>query len=277
MSETFFAAEKLCYTLPNGLPLVQEVSFSLLRGEILAIAGANGAGKSTLLQLLAGLLKPGSGKVVLKGKSLQQLTPHQRAQQIAMLHQREDADFRLTAEEYIALGKIPHEGTTSSKDGLQISVQEALELIGLAGKKRQSLGSLSGGERQRVALARAVCQQPQLLLLDEPTNHLDPGAKGEMLTHIAELGITVITVLHDLQLIPSFADHVLLMQQGKTAACGGPVQDILTATRVTELFGVNFFYFHHPEEKRILPCMDIPIANGRGSGHPTTSIQGDMA
>ncbi len=179
MSAIFFKAEKLYYTLPGGISLVQDISFTLHQGEILAIAGPNGAGKSTLLQLLAGLRKPSSGNVLLEGRSLLQLTSQQRAQQIAMLHQREDADFRLTAEEYIALGKIPHEDTTvSNKGGLQISVKEALELIGLTGKKRQSLGSLSGGERQRVALARAVCQQPQLLLLDEPTNHLDQGNRA---------------------------------------------------------------------------------------------------
>ena len=129
-------------------------------------------------------------------------------------------------------------------------------------KGASRLSQLSGGERQRAKFARAVCQMPKLLLLDEPTNHLDPAAKGALLTAAMQLGITVVTALHDLTLIDSFASYVAVLRQGELAAFGHPM-DILNADTVYETFGVQLFRFQHPQEPRTLPSLDVEIGRER--------------
>ncbi len=252
----FFRAEDVSFVVAGGKVLVDRISFTLERGKILAIAGPNGAGKSTLLHLLAGLRRPSSGQILFMGTPLHRMSAASRARRIALVGQTDRADHRLSVEEYISLGRIPHEkrGGPSS-----FSLEELLERTSLREKRARPLSSLSGGERQRVILARAVCQQPQLLLLDEPTNHLDPEGKGEVLSRIAELGITIVSVLHDLQLIPAFADEALLVCEGAMVDFG-PSATVLSPARVKEVFHVDFFYLRHPTEKREIACLDIPLS-----------------
>ena len=130
-------------------------------------------------------------------------------------------------------------------------------------KSASRMSELSGGERQRAKFARAVCQTPKLLLLDEPTNHLDPAAKGALLTAAMQLGITVVTALHDLTLIDSFASHVAVLKQGQLTAFGHPA-DILNADTVKETFGVQLFRLQHPNQPRVIPSLDVEIGGESG-------------
>ncbi len=251
--QSFLVAENLEYYALNGDILLQGVSFELFEGSILAIAGPNGAGKTTLLNLLCGAEPLALGDVRIKGRSLKQLSAKERARMIAVVGQQELPDGRLGLRDYVALGQIPIRADRSAEAHAK-ELDRILDLTGLASLSGKRMAQLSGGERQRAHIARALAQNPSLLFLDEPTNHLDPDAKGRMLSLVAELGITVVMIVHDLVMIPEFATHVALMKSTRMIGFGS-VEEVLTPERVRETFGVDFLCFHH--EGRIIPALDI--------------------
>lgn len=249
----FLEARGLEYYALNGDVLLQNVNFELNEGATLAIAGPNGAGKTTLLNLLCGGEEIVLGDVLVKGRSLRQLSAMDRARMIAVVSQQESPDGRLFLRDYVALGQIPIRADRSAAEHA-LELDRILKLTGLVALADKRMAVLSGGERQRAHIARALAQNPSLLFLDEPTNHLDPDAKGRMLSLVAELGITVVMIVHDLVMIPEFATHVALMKSTRLTGFG-PVHEVLTPERVRETFGVDFLSFQH--EGRMIPALDI--------------------
>ncbi|MES0826928.1 ABC transporter ATP-binding protein [Ruegeria sp. SCP11] len=252
-TSSFLVARDLEYYALNGDVLLQQASFELGEGAILAIAGPNGAGKTTLLNLLCGAVDLVLGDVLVKGHSLKQMTAVERARMIAVVSQQELPDGRLSLWEYVALGQIPIRSDRSAEEHA-IELSRILQLTGLDALADKKMSVLSGGERQRAHIARALAQNPSLLFLDEPTNHLDPDAKGRMLSLVAELGITVVMIVHDLVMIPEFATHVALMKSSRITSFG-PVAEVLTPEHVRDTFGVDYLCFHH--EGRVIPALDI--------------------
>ncbi len=251
--QSFLVAEKLHYRSASGAALVQDVSFSVDEGAILAIAGPNGAGKTTLLRLLSGSEMPTSGDVLINGCNLKHLSATERARIIAVVSQQELPDGRLFLRDYVALGQIPIQADRSSQAHAE-DVQRILRLTSLTDLADKRMGMLSGGERQRAHIARALAQNPSLLFLDEPTNHLDPDAKGRMLSLVTELGITVVMIVHDLVMIPEFASHVALMNAARITGFG-PVAEVLTPNRVQDIFGITFLNIEY--QGRLIPALDI--------------------
>ena len=247
-------AHGLGYTTAQGKTLVHTIDLQLAAGERLAIVGPNGAGKSTLLRLLAGLLPAHTGRVLVDGVPLNTRSPWERARSIAVLGQGDQADNRLRVEDYVALGCLPHRQHWTAQQ-LRRNVEQSLERCRLQAMRRQPLAQLSGGERQRAHLARALAQAPRLLMLDEPTNHLDPRATLDLLQGVASLGITVVAVLHDLALVPEWADRVAVMQRGALVACDTPAL-ALSPLRVHQVFGLHAFYLPHPVTAQPLLVMD---------------------
>ncbi len=252
-TSTFLVARDLEYYALNGDALLQDASFELDEGAILAIAGPNGAGKTTLLNLLCGTAEIVLGDVLVKGRSLKQMPAKDRARMIAVVSQQELPDGRLLLRDYVAMGQIPIRADRSAAEHAE-ELDRVLNLTGLNALADKRMAMLSGGERQRAHIARALAQNPSLLFLDEPTNHLDPDAKGRMLSLVAELGITVVMIVHDLVMIPEFATHVALMKSTRLTGFG-PVADVLTPERVRDTFGVDYLCFHH--EGRVIPALDI--------------------
>ncbi len=251
--QSFLIAENLEYYALNGDILLQGVSFALDEGAILAIAGPNGAGKTTLLNLLCGAEALALGDVRMNGQSLKHLSAKERARMIAVVSQQEFPDGRLSLRDYVALGQIPIRADRSAEDHA-CELNRILDLTDLAPLAEKRMAQLSGGERQRAHIARALAQNPSLLFLDEPTNHLDPDAKGRMLSLVADLGVTVVMIVHDLVMIPEFATHVALMKSTRLTGFG-TVAEVLTTERVRETFGVDYLCFHH--EGRVIPALDI--------------------
>ena len=251
--QPFLVAERLRYDAANGAALVQDVSFSVDEGTVLAIAGPNGAGKTTLLRLLSGSEAPTRGNVLIGGRNLKQLSATERARMIAVVSQQEQPDGRLLLRDYVALGQIPIQADRSSQAHAD-DMDRILRITSLTDLAETRMAVLSGGERQRAHIARALAQNPSLLFLDEPTNHLDPDAKGRMLSLVAELGITVVMIVHDLVMIPEFASHVALINATRLAGFG-PVNEVLTPDRVHDIFGVTYLHFAH--QGRLIPALDI--------------------
>nr|WP_315465772.1 ABC transporter ATP-binding protein [uncultured Rhodoferax sp.] len=242
------------FTTAQGVRLVQPVSLSLAAGHRMAIVGPNGAGKSTLLKLMGGLLPASAGEIRLDGMPLHTMHPAQRARSIAVLGQNDQTDGRLQVQDYVALGCLPHR-TSWTTERVHAQVERALEQCRLQTLRHQAVSRLSGGERQRAHLARALAQAPRLLLLDEPTNHLDPRATLDLLQGVSTLGITVVAVLHDLALVPQWAEHVVVMQAGAMVTCA-PADQALSPPRVHQVFGLHAFYLPHPDTAQPLLVMD---------------------
>lgn len=220
----------------------------------MAIVGPNGAGKSTLLRLLAGLLVPSSGHILLNRQRLQDIAPLARASKVAILGQADYADARLRVHDYVALGCLPLRQTQGAAQ-LQAVVTDVLELCNLTALAPRTLGSLSGGERQRAHLARALAQRPQLLLLDEPTNHLDPRATADLLSLVRGLGITVVAVLHNLPLVPAWADQVAVLKAGALVRFEPPALALNPVT-VHQVFAMHSYYLHHPHTAQPMLVLD---------------------
>lgn len=241
---------------PGGGEVLSTIHFNAEQGECLAVIGPNGSGKTSLLRAINQELTSLNGEILLFGRSISGLSRQQRAKQVAVLAQNDLPDMRLALEDYVALGRIPHayDVTPSVHESI---VTNAINDTGLQSLRKRPLSALSGGERQRAALARVLAQAPKLVLLDEPTNHLDPPGRVELLSLVKSKGITVVAVLHDLSLVESFADRVLLMSQGRAVICDVP-ERVLVSEQLYPVFGLNSFSVAHPDTGKALRIFEVP-------------------
>ncbi|THC53970.1 ABC transporter ATP-binding protein [Streptomyces sp. A1499] len=223
----------------GGRLVVDGVSLAPPPGATVGLLGPNGSGKSTLLRILAGVLAPASGVVALDGHPLRDTPRRTVAQRIAVVEQHATTQVDLTVRDVVRLGRIPHRRAWSSPSpDDERAVTEALTRTGLADRAAQSWHTLSGGERQRVQIARALAQEPRELLLDEPTNHLDIQHQLDLLTLVAELPVTSVIALHDLNLAAMFCDHLLVLKDGTAHAAGTPAE-VVTEELIAEVYGVR--------------------------------------
>jgi iron complex transport system ATP-binding protein len=226
--------------------LVHAIDLDARPGEVLAILGPNGAGKTTLLRLLAGEIRPSRGDVLIDGKSIAFYSSVELARRRAVLPQTESLRFGFLVHEVVALGRYPWTGGTSLAETAVVT--EAMKAAGVLNLASRVYTQLSAGERARVQLARVMAQVggpvdrvSRNLLLDEPTANLDLAHQHEVLGAIRRFsatGVTVIMVLHDLNLAQLYADHVLLLQAGGAQAYGRP-GDVLNARTIRRVFGVD--------------------------------------
>jgi iron complex transport system ATP-binding protein len=245
-------------------PVVHNVSFRAVPGELVAIVGPNGAGKTTLLQLLSGQMRPTAGRVLWAGQNLAQLSPRDLARQLCYCGATGPAPRGVSVRESILLGRTPHRGwvrpfTADDHDYVQ-NVLEKLSLISLA---ERSVAQLSAGERQRVGIARAMVQEPKVLLIDEPTTHLDPQFQMTILRELRALahsGLIVVVVLHDLNAASAWADRVVLFADGKTIQTGTPTE-VFTSATLSAVYGHPMLVLPHPQQPTpiVLPALPTLI------------------
>ena len=225
-----------------GPAIVQGLDFSVAPGEMLAVVGPNGAGKSSLLRCLYRYHRPRAGTVALDGRDIWALSARDCARRIATVLQETASDFGLTVAEIVELGLTPHQAAAGHD---YAPVEQALGLMALTHLAARDFATLSGGEKQRVMIARALVQRPDLLILDEPTNHLDIRHQLEVLALLARLPATVIVSLHDLALASAHADRVLVLEAGRQAALGPPLE-VLTPAAIRTTFAVGAAIDRHP-------------------------------
>lgn len=222
----------------GAAPVVQDLTLALGKREITALIGPNGCGKSTLLSLVPRLLKPWAGRVIYRDAPLTALSQREAAQKIACLSQHHTAPGDLSVRTLVSYGRYPHQSNSALDRAI---VADALSRTDLTALADRPLSTLSGGERQRAWIAMAVAQQPEILLLDEPTTYLDVGYQIEVLELITalrnELGLTVLMVLHDLNLAARYADRLCVMQAGRLVADGAPTA-VLTPDMLRQVFGI---------------------------------------
>jgi iron complex transport system ATP-binding protein len=235
---TLLTAENISVTR-GSRTILRDVSLQAHAGEFIAVLGPNGAGKSTLLRVLAGLLKPDSGRVMLDSKSLASLSTRQIAARRAYLPQNPHLEWPISVERLVALGLTPKLPATGGlPQSLLPAIDRALEQCDLADKRDQAATTLSGGEFARAMLARAIVSEPQILIVDEPITGLDPKhamQSMQLLSDFAKAGALVIASLHDLTLAARYPGRIIVLVDG--AAVGD--SDLLTEELVHRAFGVR--------------------------------------
>ncbi|MCS6908638.1 MAG: ABC transporter ATP-binding protein [Anaerolineales bacterium] len=222
--------------------VLEEVSFEVGLGEIVALLGPSGCGKSTTLGLIAGLIEPDSGEIYWRGNSLRGIPPHQR--HFGLMFQDLALFPHLNVFENVAFGlRLRRQPQTKVRK----RVKEVLQLVNLTGFEDRDVATLSGGEMQRVALARAMAPQPQLLMLDEPLASLDRILKDRLAVELRQLlrqmNQTAIYVTHDQEEAFMVADRVILMNQGKVEQIGTPQEIFCSPSTpfVAEFLGMKNF------------------------------------
>ncbi|MGQ0717315.1 MAG: ABC transporter ATP-binding protein [Pseudonocardiales bacterium] len=239
------AAEGVSVELAGAL-VVEDAVLRAEPGSVVGLLGPNGSGKTTLLRTMFRAVRPVAGVVRVGGDDVWSMTARQAARRTAVVTQDHGADFEFSVTEVVAMGRVPHKGLFERGGPADDDIVTAvLQRVGVAQLAHRSFSTLSGGERQKVLVARALAQQPAVLVLDEPTNHLDIAAQLELLELVGELGVTVVTALHDLNLAAGNCDHVVVLVQGVVVASGPPA-DVLTATLIGDVFGVSVHCGSHP-------------------------------
>jgi len=240
-----------------GRVLCRDVTLTVEPGQVWAVLGVNGSGKTTLLHALSGLARCGGGTVRWNGCALDAGDSRQRASDIGVLLQQEDATFWGSVFEYVLLGRFPHSPSWfgwSSED--EAAASAALDEVGLAALAQRRYATLSGGERQRARIAQILAQAPRLYLLDEPLQHLDLRHQTAALTLFRRLalehGKAVMMVLHDTLWPGRFCSHALLIHDDGTARAG-PARDVLDRGSLERLYGCRLQEFAQGAGRYFLP------------------------
>jgi len=241
-------------------PVLEGVSLALDSGELAVVLGPNGSGKSTLLNTLAGGLTLRSGSVSLEGRALSSWPVQELARVLAVVPQHTDIAFPFTVSEVVLMGRCPHlQGLGFEGERDRRVVEEALDALEVMDLKDRSYDTCSGGERQRVLVARALAQEPRVLLLDEPAAHLDPGHQVLLYRLLAErckAGLTACVVSHDWNLPAQVGDRAILLGGGRVQA-DGPFVEVMTAERLSTLYGVPIHVMNSPGQASVIMVPDV--------------------
>lgn len=226
--------------------IIHDICLEVKAGEFVGIIGPNGSGKSTLLKSIYRVLRPTAGWIGLDGDDMYKLSPRESARRMAVVRQESSVEFDFSVLEIVMMGRSPHKKLfqMDSSEDMQIS-EDALTRVGMSEYGKRSFFSLSGGEKQRVLIARALAQQAEFLVLDEPTNHLDVRYQLQVMDLVKQLGITVLSALHDLNIAAMYCDRLYVLKDGKLVTSGSP-DDILSADLIREVFGVETDVSIHP-------------------------------
>ncbi len=224
-------------------PVLREFTLDVPKSKILTVIGENGSGKSTLLKTVFGTLTPSVGNVILEDKPIGGYSPKALAQKIAYLPQSHTVPDDMDVYTLVSLGRYPYRklarGLTKSDTD---AVERAIELTGLSALQDRAVASLSGGEAQRAWIAMAIAQEADILILDEPTTYLDIGYQVEVLELIkklsSELGLTVLCVLHDINMAARYSDIICAIKDGSVCVCGTP-DEVVTRENLARIFGIN--------------------------------------
>jgi len=202
----------------NGMEVLQNVSFSISRGDFLALIGPNGSGKTTLIRIILGILKPTSGRVVLLGQDVHQFTQWHRIGYVPQKATHLDAYFPASVREIVAMGLLSRKRfprLLSRRD--ESAIEGALEQVHMKELKGRRIGELSGGQQQRVFIARAIVNGPDVLFLDEPTAGVDGETQARFYDLLAKLNrkedLTIVLITHDFGIITRHVNKVACLNQ----------------------------------------------------------------
>lgn len=237
-------------------------------GRFTVLLGGNGCGKTTLLHVLAGLLRPQAGTVQVAGEPQSAYARRALARQLTLLPQDATAPARMTVRELIQQGRYPWQRwwqPNSTED--ERAIDEAARLTDVHALLDEPLAELSGGQRQRSWIAMTLAQATPIVLLDEPTTFLDVAHQISVLTLLARLsaqGRTIVAVLHDVNQAAWFADHLVLMREGRILAQGPPAQ-VVTPACLRATFDLEAHVARDPATGLLFSVPALPARSGRAT------------
>ena len=234
----------------NGTTILQGISIGLGESDFVGVIGPNGSGKTTLLRSMSRALHPTGGQVTLDGKDIYSIPARDFARRVAVVPQDTVVAFDFTVLEITLMGRSPRLSRFAVETSKDMRVaMDALARTGTDHLKDRPINALSSGERQRVIVARALAQEPEIILLDEPTSHLDISYQFEIMDLVkslnAERGLTVLVVMHDLNLASQYCDKLILIGDGSIQASGSP-EEVITSEHIRRVYGAEVWVRRHP-------------------------------
>jgi zinc/manganese transport system ATP-binding protein len=244
----------------GGRPIVQDVELTVEPGEFIAVLGPNGAGKSTLMKAILGLVPLSTGSISLLGRP-----PAQAREHVGYLPQRRsfDSSTRIRGIDLVRLGidgtrwGIPLALTSRARErrhAERARIDHVIGLVGATAYADRPVGELSGGEQQRILIAQALVRRPGLLILDEPLDSLDLPSQASVAALVHRIctaeGVAVLLVAHDVNPLLSYLDRVIYLAEGRALA--GPVQEVITGARLTELYGSPIEVLHASDGRLVV-------------------------
>jgi len=264
----------------DGFEVLSGITLEVQAGAFVGLIGPNACGKSTLLRAVSRILRPAAGRVLLDGRDIwRQMSLAETARSVAVVPQDFPLGFPFTVEETVLMGRIPYVTRLRGERPVDLArareAMAATKTLQLAGRP---LGELAGGDRQRVVLAKALAQDPRLLLLDEPTSHLDINHQVEILDLLLRLnrsdGLTIVIVLHDLNLASIYCRRLVLLSGGGVVA-EGPPAEVITAENLARVYGSRVLIGRHPvygcPQVTLLSQLEASGAGEAGGMEPTTA------
>ncbi len=266
----------------NGGDILKGVSLDLERSAFVGVIGPNGSGKTTLLRSMSRSLPPRKGSVELDGRDIYAIPSREFARRVAVVPQDTLVTFDFSVLEVVLMGRSPRLGRFAVESSRDVSVaMDALARTGTDHLATRPISALSGGERQRVMLARALAQEPEVLLLDEPTSHLDISFQFEIMDLVRGLnrdhGLTVLAVLHDLNLAGHYCDTLALVGQGEVREIGPP-ETVITPANIRSVYGAEVWVRKHPASHRPYVIAGVrpqsPVPTERFDSIPSVHVIG---
>ncbi|MCF7791885.1 MAG: ABC transporter ATP-binding protein [Victivallales bacterium] len=248
--------------------IINNINFSANKGDLVGIIGPNGSGKTTLLRTVTGLLKPSRGNIFVQKDNLSSLTSKEIAKRIAVVTQNIEPVL-INVSEYVLMGRMPYYDKFQffEKNQDKYIAGEYMKMTDVMPYKNKMMSEISGGERQRAQVARALVQQPVLLLLDEPTSHLDITHQVKILDLIKrlnrELQLTVVLVIHDLNMAAEYCSKLLMLKKGEVFQTGPPEQ-VLTYKNIEEVYETVVIVEKNPltQKPYVLPVTENATKGG---------------
>ncbi|MGU3401600.1 ABC transporter ATP-binding protein [Brucellaceae bacterium D45D] len=231
----------------GGQSILHAVDLTVKPGELLVLIGPNGCGKSTTLRLMAGLMRPDCGRILLDGRDMSVFSRRQLSQQVALLTQAGQMPSAMQVRDLVGMGRYAHQHLLArASQADMVAINRAMAAMDIENLADRRLSDLSGGQLQRCRMAMVLAQQSPIILLDEPTTYLDLRYQYSLLEKARDLarqGHAVVAVLHDFTQASLYADRIAMMDKGSIVAVGPP-RDVLSQQNLLNVFGVRTRLLH---------------------------------
>ena len=221
--------------------VLKEVSSTLPENKITAFIGCNGAGKSTMLNIISRLIPASEGCAFVDGKRVSEWDSRKLAQNLAILGQNSHRSARISVEELVAFGRFPHSGGSLAERDFEM-VERALKITGIEDLRGRFIDELSGGQRQMAHIAMSIAQDTKYILLDEPLNNLDMSRSVKIMKLLRKLAReeskTILIVIHDINFVSFYADHIVALKDGKIRY-EGAVEAVMKPEILSDIYGMR--------------------------------------
>lgn len=223
--------------------ILEDINININQGSFISIIGPNGSGKTTLLKNMVNLLTPTKGSINLFKKDIKNIKYKDLAKKVAVVHQSNNIGYNFSVEDVVMMGRFPYLKRFQSETSKDYEIAEkAMKNTGIFDLKDRSILNISGGEMQRVMIARALVQEPEILVLDEPISNLDLKYQVGILNICKELNkkenLTVICILHDINLASRYSDNIILLKDGKIHSLDKP-NNVITKKNIKEVYDID--------------------------------------